>query len=142
MPSDNQIHEILQRSHSVAIVGLSDDPRRPSYAVARFLQREGYRVIPVNPNLHAPVLGVNPVASLRDIREHVDVVCVFRRGEFVSEIVEDALAIRADVLWTQLGIVSREAARRAEAGRMAVVMDRCMAIEYRRLSRYAEAALA
>lgn len=141
MPSDNQIHEILQRSHSIAVVGLSADPRRPSHAIARFLQREGYQIIPVNPLLTTPVLGVTPVANLRDIHEHVDIVCVFRRAEYVLEVVDDALAIGADVLWTQLGIVNYEAADRARAAGMAVVMDRCMAIEHRRLSRYAEAAL-
>lgn len=141
MLAEHEIREVLQRAQTIAIVGLSDKPDRPSHAVARFLQRNGYRIIPVNPNLRGAVLGEPAYASLRDIREHVDVVDIFRRPEHVPQIVEDAIAIGADVVWTQLGVVHRAAAQRAALAGLGVVMDRCMAIEHRRLMREVESVL-
>src|SRR5689334_8587977 len=123
MLSDNEIRATLQRARTIAVVGLSDRPDRDSFAVARFLQRNGYRVLPVNPKLSARVLGEQPYASLRDIKEHVDIVDVFRRPEFVPEIVDDAVAIGADVVWMQLGIVNTAAAQRARQAGIGVVMD-------------------
>src|SRR5215510_2571812 len=121
MLSDNEIREVLQRAQTIAVVGLSDRTARDSNGVARFLQRNGYRIIPVNPNLRGPVLGEQPYASLRDIREHVDIVDIFRRPEYVPQVVEDAIAIGADVVWMQLGVVNRAAAQRAHAAGLAVV---------------------
>ena len=141
MLSDNQIRSVLQRARTIAVVGLSDRPERDSHAVAGFLQRNGYRVIPVNPNLHGPVLGEQPYASLRDIKEHVDVVQIFRRPEHTPEVVEDAVAIGADVVWMQVGIENQAAAQRARRAGLGVVMDRCMAIEHRRLMREVESVL-
>jgi len=141
MLSDYEIREVLQRARTVAVVGLSDRPTRDSFAVARFLQRNGYRVLPVNPNLTGRVLGEQPYASLRDIKEHVDVVDIFRRPEFVPQVVEDAIASGADVIWTQLGIVDMAAAQRARHAGLGVVMDRCIAIEHRRLMRMVESVL-
>jgi predicted CoA-binding protein len=141
MLPDNEIKEILQRAHTIAMVGLSDRPDRDSNGVARFLQRNGYRIIPVNPNLRGLVLGEQPYASLRDIREHVDIVDVFRRPEYLPQIVEDAIAIGADVVWAQLGVINRAAAQRAQQAGLGVVMDRCMAIEHRRLMRMVESVL-
>lgn len=141
MLSDNEIRATLQRAHTIAVVGLSDSPSRDSYAVARFLQRNGYRIIPVNPNLSAPVLGEVPYASLRDIREHVDIVDIFRRPEAVPEIIEDAIAIGADVVWMQIGVGHLPAARRAQRAGLGVALDRCMAIEHRRLMREVESVL-
>ncbi|HJZ46268.1 MAG TPA: CoA-binding protein [Roseiflexaceae bacterium] len=141
MLSDNEIREVLQRAQTIAVVGLSDRMDRDSNGVARFLQRNGYRIIPVNPNLRGPVLGERPYASLRDIREHVDIVDIFRRPEYVPQVVEDAIAIGADVVWTQLGIINRAAAERAKQAGLGVVMDRCMAIEHRRLMRMVESVL-
>ena len=141
MLSDNEIRDVLQHSHTIAIVGLSDRPARDSFAVARFLQRNGYRVLPVNPNLTGRVLGEQPYANLRDISEHVDIVNIFRRPEFVPGIVEDAIAIGADVVWTQLGIVNMAAVKRAQQAGIGVVQDRCMAIEHRRLMRMVESVL-
>ena len=140
MLSDNQTHEVLQHARTIAIVGLSSNPERPSYAVAQYLLRNGYTVIPVNPELKAPVLGIEPVASLRAITQHVDIVCVFRRSDLVPPIAEDAIAIGADALWLQLDVINYEAAERAKAAGLAVVMNRCIAVDHRRLSRYAEAA--
>jgi predicted CoA-binding protein len=141
MLPDNEIKRILQQAHSIAVVGLSDRPDRDSNGVARFLQRNGYRIIPVNPNLRGLVLGEQPYASLRDIREHVDIVNVFRRSEHLPQIVEDTIAIGADVLWTQLGVIDRAATLRARQAGLSVVVDRCMAIEHRRLMRMSESVL-
>src|SRR5215207_8850529 len=141
MLPDNEIKKILQRAQTIAVVGLSDRPDRDSNGVARFLQRNGYRIIPVNPNLRGLVLGEQPYASLRDIREHVDIVNVFRRSEYLPQIVEDAIAIGADIVWTQLGVMNRAAAQRAQQAGLSVVMDRCMAIEHRRLTRMVESVL-
>ena len=141
MLADGEIRTVLQRARTIAIVGMSANPNRDSYAVARFLQRNGYRIIPVNPNLRGLVLGEQPYASLRDIREHVDIVDVFRRSEYLPQIVEDAIAIGADVVWAQLGVINRAAAQRAQQAGLGVVMDRCMAIEHRRLMRMVESVL-
>ncbi|GAB4111503.1 MAG: CoA-binding protein [Roseiflexaceae bacterium] len=141
MLSDGEIRTLLQNAHTIAIVGLSSDPSRPSHAVARFLQRNGYTIVPVNPNLHASVLGERPYATLRDIPFHVDIVDIFRRSEAVGEIVEDAIAIKADVVWMQLGVINPAAAKRANAAGLGVVMDRCTAIEHRRLMHVPEGAL-
>jgi len=141
MLSDNEIREVLQHAHTVAIVGLSDNPERDSHAVAGFLQRNGYHIIPVNPNLRGPVLGEQPCASLHDVAEHVDVVQIFRRPEHVPQVVEDAIAIGADVVWMQVGVVNQAAAHRAQRAGVGVVMDRCMAIEHRRLMRMVESVL-
>jgi predicted CoA-binding protein len=104
--------------------------------VAEFLQRQGYRIIPVNPrlvNLNIQVLGEKPYATLRDVPEKIDIVDIFRRPETVMPVIEDAIAAGAGAVWMQLSIVNEEAAARAEAAGLNVVMNRCMAVEYRRL---------
>ena len=133
MLSDAEIKDLLQRARTIAVVGLSDRPERDSHGIATFLLRQGYRVLPVNPNLHGPVLGQMPYASLRDIAEPVDIVNVFRRSEYVAGVVEDAIAIHAEAIWTQSGIEDLAAARRAEAAGLKVVMNRCIAVTYRLL---------
>lgn len=135
MLSELEIRDLLHTARTIAIVGLSDNPNRDSHGVAKYLQRNGYRIIPVNPHLSAPVLGEQPYASLRDLPEPVDLVNVFRRSEFVPAIVEEAIAVKAPVIWMQLGVVSPEGAARATAAGVRVVMDRCIAIEHRRLMR-------
>lgn len=130
-PPDSGIREILKECRTVAVVGLSDDPERPSHRVGRFLKDHGYRIVPVNPNLET-VLGEKCYATLSDIPFKVDIVDVFRRSEHVPRIADEAARIGARVLWLQLGIVSHEAAEK-HAKDMTVVMDRCMTIEYRRL---------
>jgi predicted CoA-binding protein len=135
MLSELEIRDLLHTARTIAIVGLSDNSNRDSHGVAKYLQRNGYRIIPVNPHLNAPVLGEQPYASLRDLPEPVDLVNVFRRSEFVPAIVEDAIAIKAPVIWMQLGVVSPEGAAQATAAGVRVVMDRCIAIEHRRLMR-------
>jgi predicted CoA-binding protein len=117
--------KILMSARTIAVVGLSPDPRRPSHGVARYLQRAGYRIIPVNPNVDE-VLGERAYASLRQIPQPVDVVDVFRRSEFVGPIVDDAIAIKANAVWLQDGVVDEDAAMRARASGLDVVMDDCI----------------
>jgi len=116
---------ILVSAHTIAVVGLSPDPRRPSHGVARYLQRVGYRIVPVNPMV-AEVLGERAYPSLRDLPQPVDVVDVFRRSEFVGPIVDDAIAIKAGAVWLQDGVIDEAAASRARAAGLDVVMDDCM----------------
>jgi uncharacterized protein len=116
---------ILQSARTIAVVGLSPDPRRPSHGVARYLQRAGYRIIPVNPNVDE-VLGERAYGSLREVSDPIDVVDVFRRSEFVGPIVDDAIAMRARALWLQDGVIDELAAERARTAGLDVVMDDCM----------------
>lgn len=132
-PSEAEIRELLESSRTVAVVGLSDDPRRPSHGVARALQGFGFRIFPVNPNLKGPVLGEKPYATVEDIPEQVDIVDVFRRSENVAPAAEGAVASGAKTLWMQLGVVNEEAARLAADNGLTVVMDRCLAVDYPRL---------
>lgn len=126
------IRELLERSHTIAVVGLSHKRQRPSYGVAEYLQRVGYRIIPVNPN-EAEVLGEKSYDGLTGIPEKVDIVDVFRRSEFVPEIVEDAIKIGAQAVWLQEGVIHEEAAARARDAGLFVVMDRCILKEHWRL---------
>jgi predicted CoA-binding protein len=116
---------ILASARTIAVVGLSPNPRRPSHGVARYLQRVGYRIIPVNPNVDE-VLGERAYASLREVSDPIDVVDVFRRSEFVGPIVDDAIAMRARAVWLQDGVSDEQAAERARAAGLDVVMDDCM----------------
>jgi predicted CoA-binding protein len=129
-PSRDEIREILMRSRNVAVVGLSPDPFRTSHAIARFLQSFGFRIMPVNPNLDGPVLGVPPHASLTEVEEPIDIVDVFRRSEKVMPVARDAVAAGAEVLWMQSGVVNHEAAAYARAHGMTVIMDRCIKVDY------------
>ena len=115
---------------TIAVVGLSSDPQSPSYEVAAYLQGQGYRIIPVNPN-EQDVLGERAYPSLRDVPQPVDMVDIFRRAEAVPGIVEDAIAVGAPTVWMQLGIVNEAAAQRAHAAGLNVVMDHCMGVEHR-----------
>jgi len=125
------IREVLHTSRTIAIVGLSSNPLRPSHFVGFYMQRHGYRVVPVNPN-ETEVLGEKAFASLTDIPFPVDVVDVFRASQFVPPIAEEAVKIGAKTLWMQFGVISGEAARIAEQGGLHVVMDRCMKVEHAR----------
>jgi len=117
--------KILRSAHTIAVVGLSANPQRPSHGVARYLQRAGYRIIPVNPNVTA-VLGERAYATLSELPGPVDVVEVFRRSEFAGAIVDDAIAVGAGAVWLQDGVVDEAAAARARAAGLDVVMDDCM----------------
>jgi hypothetical protein len=133
-PSDRAIRQILETAKTVAVVGLSDKPDRDSYKVAEYLQSHGYRIIPVNPTV-SDVLGEKSYASVTDIPEPVDLVDVFRKPEAVLPVVQEAIDAGAGTVWLQLGVVNEEAAARAEAAGLQVVMDRCIKIEHGRLLR-------
>lgn len=128
------IPEILKSAHTIAVVGLSSNPMRPSNGVAAYLQRAGYHIIPVNPN-ESEVLGEKSYARLEDVPERVDLVDIFRRSEYVSEIVESAIKIGARALWMQEGVIDPDAAERAKEAGLDVVMDRCTLKEHRKLNR-------
>ncbi|HET9493564.1 MAG TPA: CoA-binding protein [Chloroflexia bacterium] len=122
------IEQILEMKR-IAVVGLSSDPSRPSNEVARYLQRQGYTIIPVNPT-ETEVLGEKAYAALSDIPEPPEVVDIFRRPEHVGPIVEEAIKVGAKAVWMQIGVVNEEAARKAREAGLLVVMDRCMKIEH------------
>ena len=126
------LRRILMRNRSLAVVGLSAHWHRPSYFAAKYMLDHGYTVVPVNP-AYPEVLGQKCYASLRELPFKVDIVDCFRRAEDIPAIVEDAIAIGAKVLWLQIGVIHREAALRAEAAGLEVVMDRCVKIEHARL---------
>ena len=132
--TDDLVRDILSDSKLIALVGASPDPMRDSHDVMRFLLRQGYRVIPVNPN-HAgeEILGQKVAGSLAEIEEPIDVVDIFRRSEPAGEVVDEAIAAGAKAVWMQLRIVNEAAAERAHVAGLKVVMDRCPKIEMPRL---------
>lgn len=133
-PSDQQIKNLLQKAHTIAVVGLSSSRFRASYGVSQYMQSAGYRIIPVNPN-EKEVLGEKSYARLEDIPEKIDLVDVFRRPEFVPEIVDAAIRVGARAIWMQEGVVNEAAAQRARDAGLFVVMDSCILKEHRRLTR-------
>jgi predicted CoA-binding protein len=126
------IPELLRDAHTIAVVGLSNKRYRPSYGVSEYMQSAGYRIIPVNPE-ETEVLGEKCYARLEDVPEHIDIVDIFRRPEFVPEIVEAAIRIGAGAVWMQEGVVHENAAEKARGAGLMVVMDRCILKEHRRL---------
>lgn len=124
--------KILKESKNIAVVGMSRKPHRAGFYVPRYLQEVGYRIIPVNPNLHDDVLGKTPVDTLRDVSEPVDLVLLFQRSENVPPFVTEAIEIGAKAVWMQLGIRNEAAASEAEAAGLDVVQDACMMVEHRR----------
>ncbi len=124
-PAPQAIKELLETSRTIAVVGLSQNPARDSYAVGSYLKSCGYRVIPVNPRYHE-VLGERCYASLLEVSEPIDIVDIFRRPEAVPEIVDQAIAIGARAVWMQDGVVHEEAAEKARRAGLIVVMDRCI----------------
>jgi uncharacterized protein len=129
--SDETITRILRGAKTVAVVGLSSDPTKPSAYVAEYLQRAGYRIIPVNPTADR-LLGEPVYPSLADVKEPVDLVDVFRPPAACPEVARQAVAMGAKALWLQSGIISEEAAEIARKGGLEVVMDRCTMVEHRR----------
>ncbi len=127
------IIKILSESKTVAIVGISDKPDRPSHKVAKYLKEHGYKIIPVNPRLKE-VLGEKCYANLTEIEVRVDVVDIFRKPEDINPIVDSAISIGAKTIWMQEGITNDEASDKAEAAGLMVVMNRCMLKEHSRLS--------
>jgi hypothetical protein len=131
--SDKELTDLLQSAKTIAVVGLSSNPARPSFGVSRFLQRQGFRIIPVNPQ-EREVLGERAYPSVREIPDSVDIVDIFRRPARVPDVVDDAVQ-KAGVrcIWMQEGIISHEGAQRAEAAGIPVIMDRCILKELARL---------
>ena len=125
------IAEILKKCKTIVVVGLSSNPMRPSHEVTEYMQRAGYRIIPVNPN-ETEVLGKKSYERLEDVPEKIDLVNIFRRPEEVQPVVESAIRIGAPVVWMQLGIENEGAAERAHAAGLAVVEDACILIEHRK----------
>lgn len=131
------IAEILKSSRTIAVVGLSSNPMRPSNGVAAYLKRAGYRIIPVNPK-ESEVLGEKCYARLEDILEKIDIVDIFRRPEYVPEVVDSAIRIGAKTVWMQEGVIHEAAAAQARKAGLQVVMDRCILKEHRKLDRAVE----
>jgi predicted CoA-binding protein len=129
----NHISEILHTAHNIAVVGLSGKRYRPSYGVAEYMKKAGYHIIPVNPQ-ESEVFGEKCYPDLDSVPGQIDIVDIFRKSEFVPEIVEAAIRKGARVIWMQEGVVHEEAARRAEAAGLVVVMDRCILKDHRRLA--------
>ncbi len=129
---DEEITHLLKTAKTIAVVGLSPKPDRPSFGVARYLQSMGYKIIPVNPG-QKEILGEKAYGSLLEVPEKIDIVDVFRGADAVPEIVEQAIKIGAKALWLQLGIVHNEAGEKAKAAGLTVVMNKCMSVERSRL---------
>ena len=132
MPDTDSVRDLLRSARVIAVVGLSSKRSRPSYGVSQYMQRAGYRIIPVNPN-EAEVLGERALANIEAVAEKIDIVNIFRRSEFVPDIVEQAIRMGASAVWMQEGVVHEEAAARARAAGLIVIMDRCLLKEHRRL---------
>jgi predicted CoA-binding protein len=124
------IFELLRTARNIAVVGLSDNPLRPSHGVAAYLQSQGYRIIPVNPEIKSS-LGERAYPSLLDVPEKIDIVDIFRRPEFVEEVVDQAIKLKVPAVWMQEEIVHEKAAQKARAAGIFVVMDRCILVEHR-----------
>jgi hypothetical protein len=124
-----RITDLLKSAKIIAVVGLTDTPTRPSYGVSHYMQSQGYRIIPVNPNITA-WQGEKAYASLLDVREKIDIVDVFRRSDAVPEVVEQAIQIKAPAIWMQEGVVHEEAAEKARQAGIFVVMDKCILKEH------------
>ncbi len=132
LTADGEIRELLKTSRTIAVVGLSDNPSRASNRVSRYMKREGYTIIPVNPGINE-ALGARAYPDLKSVPGPVDIVNIFRRPEFIPDIVDAAIAVKAKAVWMQLGIILDEAARRASDAGLQVVMDQCIMVEHSRL---------
>jgi uncharacterized protein len=134
LKESDPIYELLSRVKTIAVVGLSDSPMRPSHGVSAYMQAEGYKIIPVNPRI-AEALGEKAYPSLLEVpleeRERIDLVDVFRRPEYVDEIVEQAMQLKIPAIWMQEGVINERAAEKARKAGMFVVMDRCVLKEHR-----------
>jgi hypothetical protein len=132
--TDQEIRQLLSTAKTIAVVGLSSKPWRPSHGVSQYMQSRGYRILPVNPNL-TETLGEKAYARLEDIPEPIDIVNIFRRPDAVEPIVEAAIRIGARMVWMQEGVIHRPAAEKARAAGLGVIMDRCILKEHRRFFR-------
>ncbi len=131
LTQDSQIKALLEQTKTIAVVGLSPDPTKPSYEVSSYLQSKGYKIVPVRPDTEE-VLGEKAYTSLSEIPFPIDIVDIFRRVEFIPEIVDQAIKIGAKAVWMQLGLEHEQAAQKAISNGMDVVMDRCLLIEHKK----------
>jgi predicted CoA-binding protein len=127
----DEIGELLKRTKTIAVVGLSDSPLRPSYGVSAYMQSPGYKIIPVNPSIKGS-LGEKAVGSLAEIEEKIDMVDVFRRSEYVPDLVDEAIRLKVPAIWLQEDVIHEEAAEKARKAGIFVVMDKCILKEHRR----------
>jgi uncharacterized protein len=130
LSKSDPILELLQRSRTIAVVGLSDSPLRPSHGVSAYMQTHGYRIIPVNPMIKIS-LGERSYASLLDVPDKIDIVNIFRRPQFVEEIVDQAIQLKIPAVWMQEEVIHEKAAEKARQAGMLVIMDRCILQEHR-----------
>lgn len=130
LPQSDPIADVLRRSKTIAVVGLSNNPLRPSHGVSAYMQSHGYRIIPVNPNIHE-CLGEKAYRSILDIPERIDIVNIFRRSEFVEEIVDEAIQLKVPAIWMQEDVIHERAAEKARRAGIFVVMDLCILKEHR-----------
>ena len=129
-PQTDPVTELLKRAKTIAVVGLSDNPLRPSYGVSAYMQSHGYRIIPVNPRIES-CLGEKAYASLLEVPEKIDIVDIFRRPEFVEEVVDQAIQLKVPAIWMQQDVIHEKASEKARKAGMFVVMDRCILVEHR-----------
>jgi predicted CoA-binding protein len=128
--ASDPIGDLLKKARTIAVVGLSNKPLRPSHGVALYMQQQGYRIIPVNPNIQR-VLGEKAYPSLKEVPEKIDVVNIFRRPEFVPDVVDQAIALRVPAVWMQEEVIHEPAAAKARQAGIFVVMNRCILKEHR-----------
>jgi predicted CoA-binding protein len=124
------IFDLLRKSRNIAVVGLSDSPFRASHGVSAYMQAQGYKIIPVNPTIES-ALGEDSVPTLLDVKEKIDIVDVFRRSEFVPEVVDQAIRLKVPVIWLQEGVVHESAAEKARQAGITVIMDKCILKEHK-----------
>jgi uncharacterized protein len=130
LPESDPIADLLKRSHTIAVVGLSNSPLRPSHGVSAYMQTHGYRIIPVNPQIRGS-LGERAYPSLLEVKEKIDIVNIFRRPERVEEVVDQAMQMKVPVIWMQEGVVHEKAAQKARQAGIFVIMDTCILKEHR-----------
>ena len=131
-PDDEQIRILLKNSATIAVVGISGNPERDSYKVAEYLQKQGYKIIPINPAIKE-VLGEKAYSNLTQVSMPVDIIDVFRRNEEVPGVIKEALKLKPKAIWLQLGVINEEAAKQAIEAGLTIIMDRCIKIEHNRL---------
>jgi predicted CoA-binding protein len=129
--TQDEVADLLKKAKTIAVVGLSSSPLRPSYGVAAYLQAQGYRIIPINPTIKG-ALGEKAYASLAEVPEKIDIVDVFRRSEFVPGVVDEAIKLKLPAIWLQEGVSHQQAADKARKAGMFVMMDRCILKEHRK----------
>ena len=129
LPQPDPIFQLLKRARTIAVVGLSDNPLRPSHGVSAYMRSQGYRIIPVNPQIEE-CLGEKAYASLADVPEKIDIVNIFRRPQFVEEVVDQAIRLKVPAIWMQEEVINDKAAEKARAAGIFVVMDRCILKEH------------